>query len=177
MDKNIQDKIEEVQSKINEMQNKLEELKRVAAEKDNPYFGRANEGACYYTIDPRGYVIKLTESGNSLDHALYAVANYSKDSKFLEKRAAEETLSRLIWREMVVANIGRKESESPLYIIRYDKRTGRIVYCSVLKNLVAPGESGFLCIDDVQACIENVVIPFVKSCPELGWELKEEEED
>ena len=175
MDKNIQDKIKEVQSKINEMQDKLEELKRVAAEKDNPYFDRANEGACYYTIDPRGYVIKLTESGNSLDHALYAVANYSKDIKFLEKRAAEETLSRLIWREAEIANAGRKSKQNWRFAIAYDSKNKAVGYFSTIKSEGSPGESGFICQEDAQACIKNVVIPFVKAHPELGWELEEEE--
>lgn len=176
MDKNIQEKIEKVQSKINEMQNKLEELKRVAAKKDNPYFGRANEGACYYTIDPRGYVIKLTETGNFLDYDFYAVANYSKDRKFLEKRAAEETLSRLIWREAEIANAGREDGGRYRYVIDYNANLKTVIYCQVPWHLESPGRAGFIYVDDVRACVKDVVIPFVKSCPELGWELKEEEE-
>lgn len=159
------------------MQNKLEELKRVAAEKDNPYFGRANEGDYYYTIDPRGYVIKLTETGNSLDHDLYAVANYSKDRKFLEKRAAEETLSRLIWREAENANakLKGKQDCGLQYTIYYSSRCKNFSIMSTSRASI-PGAKAFISGHDANACIKNIVIPFVKNHPELGWELEEEED-
>lgn len=166
---------QEIQKRIEELQSQINELKRAIEKAENTCFSRVNTRDRYYAIGALGGVSISIEEGDDIDDIHYAIANYCTDQDLMKKRAAEETLSRLIWREMVVANIGRKELESLLYIIRYNKRTGRIIYCSVFKNLVAPGESGFLCIDDVQACIENVVIPFVKTHPELGWELKEQE--
>lgn len=167
---------QEIAAKIEELQNQIDELREAVKIVKNTCFSRGEEGDTYCIIDSVGHVKQTFENGSRLDQTFYDVANYCTDQDLMEKRAAEETLSRLIWREMVVANIGRKESESLLYIIRYNKRTGRIVYCSVLKNLVAPGESGFICPGDAQACIKNIVIPFVKNHPELGWELEEEED-
>ena len=175
MDKNIQDKIEEVQSKINEMQDKLEELKRVAAEKDNPYFGRVNEGVHYYTIDPRGYAIRQVETGDTIDHARYAVANYSKNKKLLKKRAAEETLSRLIWREAEIVNTKCEPVYDLRFTIYYNPKRRKFNTFATTDTPV-PGTATFISVRDANTCIEKVVIPFVKSHPELGWELADEEE-
>lgn len=119
MDKNIQEKIEEVQSKINEMQDKLEELKRVAAREDNLNF-RRHEGGNYFFINNYGATMPGTDDGLILTQSRYAAANYCHDQCLMKKRAAEETLSRLIWREAEIANTGREQTRNWKHIITYD---------------------------------------------------------
>lgn len=170
----IQKKIKELQSKINEMQDKLEELKRVATEKDNPFQRRAIEEKYFY-IQATGGTAYDIENDYVSDRRFYAAANYCADENIIKKRAAEETLSRLIWREAEIANAGREDEGRYRYVIDYNASLKTVIYYQVSWHLESPGRAGFIHIDDVRACVKDVVIPFVKSCPELGWELKEEE--
>lgn len=52
----------------------------------------------YYCIGSDGVVHKTTELGTSLDDKRYENGNYCTNEDLLEKRAAEETLLRKMWR-------------------------------------------------------------------------------
>lgn len=178
MDKNIQDKIEEAQETINEMQSKLEELKRVAEKRSAPHFDKRKRDA-YFFISTCGVTLSAVDEGLISTQNRYAAANYCHNQELMKKRAAEETLSRLIWREAEIANARLEGSLTYnfLYTIYYSPKNKKF------KTLVLtpgeapiPGAEAFLSVQDANTCIKNVVIPFAKSHPELGWELAEEEE-
>lgn len=94
----------------------------------------------------------------------------------MKKRVAEETLSRLIWREAEIANADKTRKDCQvLYVVGYYAKDKSIMPWLVDASLV--DSAGFFHIDDARSCIKNVVIPFVKEHPELGWELEEEGEE
>lgn len=160
--KEIAAKIEELQSQINELR---EAVKRVK----NTCFSRVEEGDPYCIIDSVGHIRLDFENGSSMDQTFYDVANYCTDQDLMKKRAAEETLSRLIWREAEIANADKTiKDNQERYMIGYYDRDKLVVPWIVSASLV--GSAGFFHRDDACSCIKNVVIPFVKSHPELGWE-------
>lgn len=168
---------QEIQKRIEELQNKINELREAVKIVKNTCFSRGEEGDTYCIIDSVGHIRLTFENGSSMDQTFYDVANYCTDQDLMKKRAAEETLSRLIWREAENANAGREDEERYRYVIDYNASLKTVIYCQVLWHLESPGRAGFIYVDDVRACVKDVVIPFVKSCPELGWELEEQEEE
>ena len=161
--------------KIREMQIKIAELERAIEEKlpSDPF--KREKGQYYYRVEAQGIIRPCVD--NSFSDSDYAVANYCTDIKLMRKRAAEETLSRLIWREAEIANAGREDEGRYRYVIDYNVNLKTVIYCQVPWHLESPGIAGFIHVDDVRACVKDVVIPFVKSCPELGWELEEQGEE
>ena len=61
-------------------------------------FERQVIGTDYYCIGTDGLVHKPTELGTFLDDKRYEIGNYCTNEDLLEKRAAEETLLRKMWR-------------------------------------------------------------------------------
>lgn len=167
---------QEIQKRIEELQNQINELKRFATEKDNPFQRRAIKEKYFYILTAGGTSSDI-ENGYASDGRFYAAANYCADENIMKKRAAKETLSRLIWREAEIANAGREDEGRYRYVIDYNASLKTVIYCQVPWHLESPGIAGFIHVDDVRACVKDVVIPFVKSCPELGWELEEQGEE
>lgn len=165
----------EIQKKIEDLQSQIDELKIIVTEKNNP-FQRGKDNDEYFIILPSGKVVSDIERHYARDDGAYRSANYCTDRKLLEKRAAEETLSRLVWREAEIANAGRRQTEKYRYATYYDDKLKTFVPCLTIDVYEFPGNSAFIHEEDTHTCIKNVVIPFVKEHPELGWELKEEEE-
>lgn len=64
----------------------------------NNSFERQTEGADYYYIGKTGIVYEAKELGTFLDDERYEIGNYCTNKDLLEKRAAEETLLRKMWR-------------------------------------------------------------------------------
>lgn len=165
---------QEIQKRIEELQNQIDELKKTAEEAVDKPFER--DGGHYYSIIYGGHALETVDYKQEADDQRYAVGNYCRDERLMKKRAAKEVLSRLIWREAEIANAGREDEGRYRYVIDYNASLKTVIYCQVLWHLESPGRAGFIHVDDVRACVKDVVIPFVKSCPELGWELKEEKE-
>lgn len=162
---------QEIQKKIEELQGQIDELRRATKEVVGNPFER--DGGHYYCVSDYGAVVEAADVLQNEDSWRYAVANYCYDQDLMKKRAAEETLSRLIWREAENANAGRKSKQNWRFVIAYDSKNKAVGYYSTIKSEGSPGESGFICHEDAQACIKNVVTPFAKSHPELGWELED----
>lgn len=166
---------QEIAAKIEKLQKELDELKGATEKFENTDFNRGEIGDSYYTIGNWGKAERNFETRTPLSQALYDRANYCRNGDIMRKRAAEETLSRLIWREAEIANTNRTMKDSQiLYMVGYYAKDKSFLPWLVHASLV--GGVGFFHIDDARSCIKNVVIPFVKDHPELGWELKEEEE-
>ena len=168
---------QEIQKRIEELKNQINELREAVKRVKNTCFSRCEEGDPYYIIDSVGYTRLTFENGSSINQTFYDVANYCSDEKLMKKRAAKEVLSRLIWREAEIANAGREDEGRYRYVIDYNASLKTVIYCQVPWHLESPGIAGFIHVDDVRACVKDVVIPFVKSCPELGWELEEQGEE
>lgn len=166
----------EIQKRIEELQNQINELREAVKRAKNTCFSRGEEGDPYCIIDSVGHIRLTFENRSSMDQTFYDVANYCTDQALMEKRATEEVLSRLVWREAEIANADktRKDGQA-LYMVGYYAKDKSLIPWLVDASLV--GSAGFFHIDDARSCIKNVVTPFVKSHPELGWELEEEEEE
>lgn len=168
---------QEIAAKIEELQGQIDELREAAEEVvDNPFQRRAIEEKYFY-IQATGGTACDIENDYGSDRLFYAAANYCANENIMKKRAAEETLSRLIWREAEIANAGREDEGRYRYVIDYNVNLKTAIYCQNPRHLESPGRAGFIHVDDVRACVKDVVIPFVKSCPELGWELEEQGEE
>lgn len=166
---------QEIAAKIEELQNQINELSEAVKRVKNTCFSRVEEGDPYCIIDSVGHIRLDSENGSNINQIFYDVANYCTDQDLMKKRAAEEILSRLIWREAEIANADKtiKDNQARYMISYYDKDKSVMPW---IVDATLVGSAGFLHIDDARSCIKNVVIPFVKKHPELGWELEGEEE-
>lgn len=164
----------EIAAKIEELQSQINELKETTKKTKNYNFKR-REGGNYFFINTYGAVLGRDDDDLICSQNHYHSANYCHDQDLMKKRAAEETLSRLIWREAEIANEDKiiKDIQT-FYTIGYYARDKSVMPWIVNASLV--GSAGFFYREDARSCIKNVVIPFIKSHPELGWELEEEEE-
>ena len=162
---------QEIAAKIEELQNQINELREAVKRVKNTCFSRCEEGDPYYIIDSVGYTRLTFENGSSINQTFYDVANYCTDEKLMKKRATKEVLSRLIWREAEIANADKTmKDDQALYMVGYYAKDKS--FMPWLTNVSVAGSAGFFHIDDARSCIKNVVIPFVKEHPELGWELE-----
>lgn len=173
--KKIQAKFEEQQKLIESLWKELEKIKGTSKKIDDERFKRREKGEKYFVLNSKGKVVDNFDSFAPSDDECYDTANYCSDKKLMKKRAAEEVLSRLIWRETEISNMNNKNKT---YMCRHF-----ISYNSNLKTFFCvngfsptPGVGGFVDEKDAEICIENIVIPFVKRHPELGWELSDEED-
>lgn len=165
---------QEIAAKIEELQSQIDELREAVKRVKNTCFSRCEEGDPYYILDSVGHIRLTFENGSNINQTFYDVADYCTDQDLMEKRAAEEVLSRLVWREAEIANADKTRKDCQvLYVVGYYAKDKSIMPLLVDASLV--GSVGFFHIDDARSCIKNVVIPFVKAHPELGWELKEQE--
>lgn len=166
---------QEIAAKIEELQGQLDELREAAEKVENTCFSRVDERDRYYTISTLGDVSISIEEGDDIDDIHYATANYCTNQDLMKKRIAEETLSRLIWREAEIAN-AKCESVYDLRSTIYYNPKRKKIETFTISNASVSGMAVFINTCDANACIENVVAPFVKDHPELGWELADEEE-
>lgn len=166
---------QEIQKRIEELQNKINELREAVKKVKNTCFSRGEEGDTYCIIDSVGHIRLTFENGSSLDQTFYDVANYCTDQDLMKKRTAEETLSRLIWREAETANAKDKSKDDKWYEVWYNPQLKLI--SGIGSRVLTPGVAKFNWLEDAENCIRDVVIPFVKDHPELGWELEEQEEE
>lgn len=163
---------QEIAAKIEELQNQIDELKEAADRVAENPFERKEQN--FYYISSYGKVLETRDYQAKEEDQIYVVANYCTSENLMKKRAAEETLSRLIWREAEIANADKTRKDCQvLYVVGYYAKDKSIMPWLVDASLV--GSVGFFHIDDARSCIKNVVIPFVKNHPELGWELEERE--
>lgn len=165
---------QEIQKRIEELQSQIDELRRATKEVVGNPFER--DGGHCYCVSDYGAVVETADVLQNEDSWRYAVANYCHDQDLMKKRAAEETLSRLIWREAENANakLKGKQDCGLQYTIYYSSRCKNFSIMSTSRAYI-PGIKAFLSGHDANVCIKNIVIPFVKNHPELGWELEEEE--
>ncbi len=162
---------QEIAAKIEELQNQINELREAVKRVKNTCFSRGEEGDTYCIIDSVGHIRLTFENGSRLDQTFYDVANYCTDQDLMKKRATKEVLSRLIWREAEIVNADKTmKDDQALYVVGYYAKDKSFMPWLVDASLV--DSAGFFHIDDARSCIKNVVIPFVKEHPELGWELE-----
>ena len=102
-------------------------------------FERQTEGAGYYYIGKDGVVYKTTELGTSLDDKRYEIGNYCTNEDLLEKRVAEETLLRKMWR-FSLTHDGDKidwnnEDTQKWYLYFDSKRRVMVSFVNVLRQM------------------------------------------
>lgn len=94
-------------------------------------FERQTEGADYYCIGQDDVVYKVTEANISFDDRRYEIGNYCVDKKLMEKRAAEETLLRKMWRFSLIHGGDKidwdNEDTQKWYLSIASKRRGVVV--------------------------------------------------
>lgn len=163
----------EAKEKIQKVIDRLEDVidEQFFSDKKNP-FERRDRCEDYYAIDMGGSVMCIKDSDSVKNNRCYDTANYCADENIMRKRAALETLSRLIWREAEIAN-AKKEEPSWWCAIIYDDEDKEFTICEVRKSFRSPYDILFVDRDDALYCIRNVVNPFVKTHPELGYEVKD----
>lgn len=140
--KEIQAKFEEQQRLIEDLQEELNKIKGMSKATTDERFRRGKEGEEYFILNHKGEVFSFPDTFNTFDNECYDSANYCFDKNLIEKRATEEVLSRLIWREAEIANARRTDEGKDRYYIAYDPGYKKFVYTLIYPPL--PGAEGFI---------------------------------
>lgn len=173
LNKKIQANFEVQKKMIMMLREELNEIKGVSKEIKDERFKRRGKGEKYFVLNSKGKVFDNSAFLVPFGDEYYDTANYCSDEKLIKKRAAEEILSRLIWREAEIANAKLTDRGGNEYYITYDRSYEKFVYTLASPSLL--GAEGFAKWKDAEDCVKNVVIPFVNKHPELGWKLNKEE--
>ena len=163
----------ELKSKVEELEKELEKFKKELSKVDDDPYGDLSDQRYFY-IAGNGNVSNIDNTGCYVDKTYYRNANYFSDEDFAKKVAAEQTLTNLLrkytyehgWSDDMWDNENSKCN------IRYNTRNLRFeVDVNQFFNYV----NAVYFIDGKTAihAIKEVVIPFVKEHPELGYELSD----
>lgn len=160
-----------------EQETKLADFLVTMQVEDDPFDIKGGDEA--YCINEYGEVcyISCVDDDDYWYHRLQAVANLCKDKELLKLRAAQETLSRLIWRYSIQHG-GRKLLDKEAWEDRkigkwfcyynYDESEWRVSNKTVCRD----SEQTFF-VDHGTAvnCMREVIIPFCREHPELGYKV------
>lgn len=145
-----------------------EKIVEILKAKKNP-FERNSNGGRYYYIDSGGKVEAASEENSSWAKRRQDNANHCTDKALLEKRALEETLSRLLWRFAEINNEHKpnwKNSNECKCYCYYDcnDREWRTTFNTLCRN---EGATYFSSRALAERAIAEIIEPFCKEHPEI----------
>ena len=123
----------------------------------------------YHFVDKVGDVATYIDDNDTMDNALYAVANYCHDEEMMKQRALHETLNRLLWRysETHGGDNSWQTENNQHYFICWSAADGLgVTYFVMVK---AQGVVYFKDEKTAWSAIEEVVKPFLVEHPEFVW--------
>ena len=167
----------QLKSKVEELEKELAEFKKELDEKDkSPYHERRlNYGESYFAVHGTGYVNEDTEYEREVNDGHYNNANYFSDESFAKKVAAEQTLTNLLRKytyEHGWSDDLWDDTSTPKYCVFYNEYIKQMEVDYWLGNRYL-GVIWFVDTKTATNAIQEVVIPFVKEHPELGYELED----
>ena len=164
---------EQLKSKIEDLKKELEKFEKELDEKDKSPYGKRVMFQTYYIANARGEVISSLEEGSVFARLRYENANYFSNESFAKKVAAEQTLTNLLRKYTYEHGWSDDlwDGCTWYYRIFYDRIDSKFDVDSN-KDWIAVGAIYFIDKQTAQNAIQEVVIPFVKEHPELGYELK-----
>lgn len=166
---------QELKCKVEELEKELKRFKKELSKVDNTPYGELIDGNPYFYVSDYGSVGLLKNISSCYNTRMHNNANYFSDKDFAKKVCAEQTLTNLLrkytyehgWSDDLWDDEIRTK-----YLIFYNHKTklfdtGLTVTCEIVK--------GIYFIDNKTAdnAIKEIVIPFVKEHPELGYELED----
>lgn len=164
----------ELKSKVEELEKELAKFKKELDEKDKSPYAKRTLLKCYYYVDGACNACVAVDDNHSADDRRYKNANYFSDESFAKKVAAEQTLTNLLrkytyehgWSDDLWDNGNNK------YKIFYHHKNC-MFDVDTNSQFETVGAIYFIHETTAQNAIQEVVIPFVKEHPELGYELKD----
>lgn len=181
-DEDIVEKVSEVNMTKKELKSKVEELEKELAKfkkeldkaDKSPYCERVKSLDYYWSALDTGEAYKHQEIGCSMNRLHYTNANYFSDESFAKKVAAEQTLTNLLRKYTYEHGWSDDlwDGCDWYYRIFYTRIDSKFDVDDN-KNWITVGAIYFIDKQTAQNAIQEVVIPFVKEHPELGYELKD----
>lgn len=165
----------ELKSKVEELEKELAKFKKELDEKDKSPYGDMKVKEGYWTILSTGTVMHDTDCYHSNDRSRFARGNYFSDASFAKKVAAEQTLTNLLRKytyEHGWSDDLWDDKDTPKYCVYYNGLSKQMTLDYWFSNKYL-GVIYFVDKKTASNAIQEVVIPFVKEHPELGYELKD----
>lgn len=165
----------ELKFKIEELEKELAQFKKELDEKNKSPYAKKVIFENYYYVDGAGEACVSIYDNHHIDNKKYENANYFSDKSFAEKVAAEQTLTNLLRKytyEHGWSDDLWDDTNTPKYYINYNKISEQIVIDCMFSNK-GLGIIHFVDKETVKNAIKEIVVPFVKEHPELGYELKD----
>ena len=167
---------EQLKSKIEDLEKELAQFKKELDEKDkSPYCKRVQHGDYYFAVHGSGLVKRDCDLNLEFNIGHYETANYFSDKSFAKKVAAEQTLTNLLRKytyEHGWSDDRWDDKNTPKYCVCYDALNKRMILDYWFSNKYL-GIIYFVDRKTATNAIQEVVIPFVKKHPELGYKLKD----
>lgn len=165
---------QELKCKVEELEKELEKFKKELSKADDTPYGDLNDEMYFYT-NGHGGIDNTTNMGDYIDEVYYENANYFSDEPFAKKVAAEQTLTNLLRRYTYEHgwsdDLWDDEIRTKYHIFYNHKAklfdTGLTLTCEIIKGIY------FIDNKTAENAIREIVIPFVKEHPEIGYELED----
>ncbi len=158
-----QEKIKQLKETILSLEHAKElkelEIKKLREKlKKKNIFERRTKETYFFSNGDGGIGIKTDHSSN-LDDARFEAGNYCRDRRTMEKRAEQETLSRLVWQWQKIND--RPVDDERKYFIVYNEELNTWE-TSWLYMLCSFESTFFTSEEKALECIEEVVKPFIR---------------
>lgn len=166
---------QELKCKVEELEKELEKFKKeLNRVNENPY-GNLIDNEQYFCVYSDGTIGQFINTGSVFDKSCYEYGNYFSDKDFAKKVCAEQTLANLLRRYTYEHGWSDDLWDDEIrtkYHIFYNHKTklfdtGLTLTCEIVKGIY------FINAKTADNAIREIVIPFVKEHPELGYELED----
>lgn len=165
----------ELKSKVEELEKELAKFKKELDEKDKSPYAKRTLLECYYYVDGACDACVSVDDNHSADDRRYKNANYFSDESFAKKVAAEQTLTNLLRKytyEHGWSDDLWDDKDTPKFCVYYNELSKQMTLDYWFSNKYL-GVIYFVDAKTASNAIQEVIIPFVKEHPELGYKLKD----